>query len=216
MAELHACSRKADAYFQDPREDLVALVEGSGLVILDVGCGVGAMGKRLLDLGKARWVSGVEVIPSKAEQARQVLNETLTGDLAQMEFHWSSGFFDCIIAGDVLEHLVDPWSVLRKLRPLVSPGGTLIVSLPNVRHWWVLRDLVLHGEWKYRQDGVLDETHLRFFTRRSSLRMLEETGFKTRSVHPYLWGPKTTALSRLALGLADEFLAQRWVIVAGA
>ncbi len=208
--------KKDEAYYQNPREDLVALVEGSGLTVLDIGCGAGATGKRLLDLGKARWVSGVEVVPLQAELARKVLNETLTGDLSQMEFPWSPGHFDCIITGDVLEHLADPWSVLRRLRLLITPGGTLIVSLPNVRHWWVLRDLVLRGEWRYRQDGVLDETHLRFFTRRSSLRMLEETGFRVKSVRPYLWGPKTATLSRLAFGLVDEFLAERWLIVAAA
>jgi 2-polyprenyl-3-methyl-5-hydroxy-6-metoxy-1,4-benzoquinol methylase len=205
---------KCDAYYSDPREDLAALVEGVELAILDVGCGSGATGKRLLDLGKARWVSGVEVISSRAELAWRVLNAVITGDLAQIEFSWAPGGFDYIIAGDVLEHLVDPWNVLRRLKPMLRPGGSLIVSLPNVRHWSVLSDLIFRGEWRYRQDGVLDETHLRFFTRRSALRMMRETGFKIESVYPYFWGPKTTAASRLALGLVNEFLAQRYLIVA--
>ena len=212
MTELsEAYEQKYAAYYQNPREDLLALVEGSGLAILDIGCGAGAMGKRLLDLGKARWVSGVEFVPSQAELARRVLNEVITGDLTQLEFSWSPGFFDRIIAGDVLEHLVDPWNVLRRLKPLLRPGGFLIVSLPNVRHWWVLRDLILRGEWRYREAGVLDETHLRFFTQRSALRMLEETGFKIKSVRPYFWGPKTRNFNRITFTMFEEFLAQRWL-----
>ena len=125
---------KYQAYWQDPREDLVALVDGAGLTVLDIGCGAGATGKRLLDLGKARWVSGVECVPSQVELAWRVLSEVVAGDLAQLAFPWSTGFFDCIIAGDVLEHLVNPWNVLRRLRPLLRSGGALVVSLPNVRH----------------------------------------------------------------------------------
>lgn len=207
--------RKHQAYFESPRDDLISLVEGANLTVLDIGCGVGATGKRLLELGKAKWVSGVELIPEKAETARSVLSEVLTGDLASLEFPWAPNAFDCIIAGDVLEHLVNPWRLLSRLQSFVSPGGVLIVSMPNVRHWWVIRDLVLRGEWHYREAGVLDETHLRFFTRRSTVRLLTETGYRIRSVHPFLWGPKTRAVSHLTFGLGDDFLAERWLFVAG-
>jgi SAM-dependent methyltransferase len=210
-----AFERKSDAYYRNPRDDLGTLVEGSGLVILDIGCGAGATGRRLLDLGKARWVSGVEYVPAQAEMARRVLSEVITDDLAKLEFPWSAGCFDCIIAGDILEHLVDPWGLLRRLKPLLRSGGALIISVPNARHWWVVRDLVVRGEWRYREDGVLDESHLRFFTRRSALRMIAEAGYRIQSVRPFFWGPKTAALSRLSLGLMDEFLAERWLIVAG-
>jgi 2-polyprenyl-3-methyl-5-hydroxy-6-metoxy-1,4-benzoquinol methylase len=207
--------RKYQAYFESPREDLIQLIEGTNLRVLDIGCGVGATGKRLLETGKARWVSGVEFIAEKAEAARRVLSEVLTGDLAKMEFPWQPNSFDCIIAGDVLEHLVNPWELLSRLRSLISSGGVLVVSMPNVRHWWVVRDLVLRGEWRYQEAGVQDETHLRFFTRRSTMRLLNETGYQVKSVHPFLWGPKTRTVSRLTFGMANEFLAERWLFAAG-
>ena len=114
----------------------------------------------------------------------------------------------------MLEHLADPWSVLRKLKPLLCNEGVLIAAIPNVRHWWVVRDLVLHGEWRYRKDGVLDETHLRFFTKRSALRLLQDCGYAVASVQPYFWGPKTRGFNRFTLSLFEEFLASRWLIVA--
>jgi len=85
---------------------LVKLVKGTDLVVLDVGCGAGATGKRLLETGQAKWVTGIELVPSQAAVAQQSLNQVLVGDISQMEFNWTSGYFDCIIAGDVLEHLV--------------------------------------------------------------------------------------------------------------
>ena len=215
MAELESVyENKGAGYFQNPREDLVKLVKGTDLVVLDVGCGAGATGKRLLETGQAKWVTGIELVPSQATVAQQSLNQVLVGDISQMEFNWTSGYFDCIIAGDVLEHLVDPYSVLKKLEPMLRADGLLIASIPNVRHWWVIRDLVLRGEWRYELAGVMDETHLRFFTRRSAGRLLHDSGFVTISVQPFFWGPKTRMFDRLTLGMFEEFLSLRWLIQA--
>jgi 2-polyprenyl-3-methyl-5-hydroxy-6-metoxy-1,4-benzoquinol methylase len=75
--------------------------------------------------------------------------------------------FDCIVCNDVLEHLITPWQVLGKLAILLKPGGHFVASIPNVQYWGVLKDLVFEGDWRYADEGVLDVTHLRFFTRRS-------------------------------------------------
>jgi 2-polyprenyl-3-methyl-5-hydroxy-6-metoxy-1,4-benzoquinol methylase len=124
MAELeHIYGSKETGYFQSPREDLIELVNGTGLTVLDIGCGAGATGKRLLETGKAKWVTGVELIPAQAVTARQSLNQVLVGDIGQMKFDWPPGFFDCIIAGDVLEHLVSPDRILRELGQFLHADG---------------------------------------------------------------------------------------------
>ena len=215
MTELrHVYESKETGYFQSPREDLIELINGTGLTILDIGCGAGATGKRLLETGKAKWVTGVELIPAQAAIARQSLSQVLVGDISQIKLDWPPEYFDCIIAGDVLEHLASPGSILRILRQFLRADGLLIASIPNVRHWWVVRDLVIRGEWRYAASGVMDETHLRFFTKRSACRLLRESGFAIYSVRPHFWGPRTRLANRLTLGLLEEFLSLRWLIQA--
>jgi len=86
------------------------------------------------------------------------------------------------VCNDVLEHLPDPWTVLRQAHGLLNPGGVVVASIPNLRYFPVLKDLVLRGEFEYQRDGVLDRTHLRFFTRKSIGRLFEDTGYSVRAV----------------------------------
>lgn len=90
--------------------------------------------------------------------------------------------FDCIVFNDVLEHLIDPWETLVEARELLAPGGSVVASIPNVRYAPVLWDLVARGQWPYRGDGVLDQTHLRFFTLRSIETMFRSTGYRVRRI----------------------------------
>jgi SAM-dependent methyltransferase len=215
MAELTPVyEEKYEGYYDHAREELIELITGSQLCVLEIGCGSGTTGRRLRETGKARWVTGVELVSAQADKARAVLDEVLVGDFAALEPPWPAGKFDCVVAGDVLEHMVDPKLALHKIRKLLAGTGQLVTSIPNVRHWCVVRDLALKGEWRYQQDGVLDETHVRFFTRRSAQRLLEETGFGVLVRRPYFWGPRTRRFDKLTFGWLAEFLAQRWVFVA--
>jgi 2-polyprenyl-3-methyl-5-hydroxy-6-metoxy-1,4-benzoquinol methylase len=90
--------------------------------------------------------------------------------------------FDCIVMNDVLEHLVDPWAALRQLRPLLSPAGVVIASIPNVRYFTVFKEYLLEGQWKYQRDGVMDRTHLRFFTRKSMVDLFQDSGYAMQSI----------------------------------
>ena len=90
--------------------------------------------------------------------------------------------FDCIVCNDVLEHLVDPWDTLKRLHPLIAPGGVMVASLPNMRFMPVLKDFVLKGEWRYVDQGVMDRTHLRFFTRKSMRALFEESGYQLTQI----------------------------------
>jgi 2-polyprenyl-3-methyl-5-hydroxy-6-metoxy-1,4-benzoquinol methylase len=210
LADLY--ENKPAYYFSFPREDLVEAVRGNDLRVLEVGCGAGATGRRLLQTGKARWVTGIELMEVQAEMARQVLNEVLVGDISQLALPWPPASFDCIIAGDVLEHLADPWNILKILQPLLAANGTLITTIPNVRYWPVVLDLVFRGEWLYRVEGVLDQTHLRFFTRRSAVRLLEDSGYRVASVQACFSRRRIKYLNTMTGGLAVEFLAERWMV----
>jgi 2-polyprenyl-3-methyl-5-hydroxy-6-metoxy-1,4-benzoquinol methylase len=202
---------KPAAYFGTPRDDLIAMVSGEGLRILDIGCGSGATGAALLRVGKAAWVSGCELVPEQAQTAAAVLNEVLVGDISQIALPWPPESFDCVIAGDVLEHLVDPWHVLTRLRPLLRQDGVLLVSLPNVTHWPVIYQLLLKNEWHYQTVGVMDRTHLRFFTRRSAEQMLVDCGYAVQETRPHFWTLSSQRFNRLTRGLAVRFLAERWL-----
>ena len=163
-------------YYRWSRPDIQALVPRSARRILDVGCAAGALGQAL----KARQdceVTGVETVPDAAEAARAVLDRVHLGDIALVASSLPQSYFDCIVLADVLEHLVDPARVLAALRPLLAPGGQFILSIPNVRHWSVVRAL-LEGRWDYAEAGLLDRTHLRFFTRATIEELLRDVGLE--------------------------------------
>lgn len=153
---------------------LVELV-GADRRVLDVGCATGYLGRVLKDRGCV--VSGVELDPEAAEAAEQVLDGVLVGDVDTLDLvgHFGKESFDVVVFGDVLEHLPDPAAVLRKVRPLLSDTGSVVASVPNVAHGSV-RLALLEGRFDYRPLGLLDATHLRFFTRESLHALFREAG----------------------------------------
>lgn len=204
--------QKDTSYFGYPCEELAQLIDSPGMRVLDVGCGAGATGNKLLRDGKARWVTGIELVPEQGEIARSVLNEVCVGNIEEMTFKWSAGYFDCFVFGDVLEHVSDPWGLLRRLRPFLADDGIAVASIPNVKHWPVMLNLILHDDWKYTDSGVLDVTHLRFFTRKTSMRLFSESGYSVDTVRPYFNGRRYSIPNRLTFGALAGFLAQRWVL----
>lgn len=200
---------------ENDRPDLEALVPAEATAVLDVGCGPGRLGAALKRRGVAR-VVGVELTPEAAAAAAEVLDEVVTVDLDRAELPFPPGSFDCIVYGDVLEHLVDPWGVLRAHRPLLRTGGVVLVSIPNVAYWRVAADL-LRGRFEYRGAGSLDATHLRFFTRRSIVALCEQAGLEVErvvtSVPP---GTRSDLLNRVTGGRLEHLLVWRYVVVARA
>lgn len=162
------------SYYAQARPEVVAMIPETASRILDVGCGTGTLGGRLKTERRIE-VIGVEMDPVAAEAAGRVLDRVHRGDIETLVLPYPAGSFDAIITADILEHLRDPWGLLTRLSPLLSPEGRLIACLPNVRHWSVVRGL-LEGEWTYLPAGILDRTHLRFFTRRSGQALIESAG----------------------------------------
>lgn len=203
---------KDASYFGQTCTDLIEYIVGDDLTILEVGCAMGATGKTLLENGKAKWVTGIEFVEEYADIAKSVLNEVYVGDIEAMTFDWQPKKFDCFIFGDVLEHLSNPWRVLRNLRPFLSDEGIVVASIPNVKHWPVMFDLIARDDWKYNDWGVLDITHLRFFTRKSAQRLFSECGYMVERIEPMFNGRRYSIPSRFTFGLLDTYFAQRWIM----
>lgn len=118
---------------------------------------------------------------------------------------------DLILCLDVLEHLVDPWEVIRKLTGLLKPEGCIIACIPNIRHFSVLFDLVLKGKWDYSETGLLDKTHLRFFVRKTAISLLESSGLKVDSILA-LKGIKAWLVNVITISIFKDLLSRQFII----
>ncbi|HEX3832645.1 MAG TPA: class I SAM-dependent methyltransferase [Solirubrobacteraceae bacterium] len=174
---------RAGAY-ENPRPEVQELVPHGARRILDLGCSSGALGAAL----KARQgaaVVGVELDPAYARDAGGRLDRVITADLETIDLGSQDlGTIDCVIAADVLEHLRDPWGLLRRAVAVLAPGGTAVVSLPNVRYWETLATLALRGTWPRRDQGIFDRDHLRWFTLADARALLEQAGLSVTEVSP--------------------------------
>ena len=165
------------------RSDVERLLPPGVHSVLDVGCSVGALGASI-KAGTGAQVTGIEYSPAMAAEAEKVLDRVFVGDAtAVIDGTALEGMqFDAIIFADVLEHLADPWLTLRRAARLLNPGGRIIASLPNIRHLSTIYHLVVLGYWPYRDRGIHDRTHLRFFTRRNVLELFRSANLEIESV----------------------------------
>lgn len=203
----------ADLYYNRDRPSLRAWIAQGPNRVLDLGCGSGAIGKKLLDTGAAAEVVGVEIFPGAAQQAAGCYRQVHVGDIEQMELPYGPEF-DYAVCGDILEHLKDPYALVRRIRGWLKQGGWLVCSVPNVRHWRVIADLVCRGAWEYCDAGIMDRTHLRFFTRRSCFSMLQNGGFVVEGSRILISGRKYSLLDRMTFGLFEELLGSQIVVKA--
>ena len=171
---------RAHAY-ENPRPEVQALVPREARRVLDLGCSSGALGAAL----KARQgceVVGVEIDAEYGEDARSRLDAVHVADVQELaaspDLEERLGRFDCLLCADVLEHLVDPWTALERFASLLEPGGTAVVSLPNVRFWETFWQLGRHGTWPRRAEGIFDRTHLRWFTASDAWSLLDGAGLE--------------------------------------
>ena len=168
-------------YYFSVRDDLIRLIPPQAKRILEVGCAGGMTGKALREKGFEEIV-GIEVNEEVAKNGKCYYDKLIIGDVEKVSLPFEKEYFDCILYGDVLEHLVDPWQVLKKHYPFLKKGGTIICSIPNIRHYRIIKKLLFKGRWEYTGDGIMDRNHLRFFTLDSIRRMLEEAGFEIKDI----------------------------------
>ena len=182
--------------------------------ILDIGCGQGVLGKYLKDKVAAN-VCGIEITTEHHNVASTVLDRAILGDIESMDMTLIGTDFNYVIFSDSLEHLVDPGTILQKTKSLMTEDGAILMSLPNVRNFRVTLPLLFRDKWEYTDEGLLDKTHLRFFTLNSITHLLHESGFKVEIFHYDLpLSSKVGILNLLTLGLFRKILTSHYFIKA--
>jgi SAM-dependent methyltransferase len=215
---IAAGSADYEGYYQKSRTELLDLLGDSApSQALEIGCGAGA---NLIEL-RRRFpdcrTTGVELRPDAVQLARasgridRVFQQDLLNASSDL---FGAGHFDLLIFSHVLEHFVEPEAVLRRALTWLQPGGRVLVALPNVRHVSVLWDLLFRDDFRYQQSGILDRTHLRFYTCSSGQRMLQECGLQLLRSEPEFGGGKSKLLNRLTLGRGSRFAAYAYNMLA--
>jgi len=162
-------------YFGYMRPEMVAMLPSEYSKILEVGCNVGNFSQYI---NKPCEYWGIEPFENAAKVAKTKLDKILVGFYEEVENEIPDNYFDLVIANDVIEHMKEPWLFLQDIKKKMSPNGSLVLSIPNVRYYSNLIELLQEKDWKYRNCGILDITHLRFFTQKSIVRLLDESGFE--------------------------------------
>lgn len=212
--------RNFNASYVGLRDDILSLIPRKVQRILDIGCSTGALGKKLKQENDVEFV-GIELNEEMAVIAKTNLDKVIIADIEEINLsdYFVSEYFDCIIFGDILEHLKEPWTVLKNITEVLSEEGVVIASIPNIRHYTTIIELVVKGHWPYRERGIHDRSHLRFFTLKNIIEMFENSGLKISRIdrnyrivetpHPY------NKFSRFfALPIIKDFLTFQYIIVA--
>lgn len=210
-------SVRSQSKYAGGRADMVGFLPDAARTALDVGCGAGGFGRELHGAAPHLRLWAVEPEAAGAAAAKDGGHyvDVLTGGFPDVASELPTRAFDCVFFNDVLEHLVDPAAALEATKSLLTGRGVVVASIPNVRCLDVVKPLVLSGDWTYRDYGLLDRTHLRFFTRRTMLRLFADTGFDViaiRGMHKG-GGRKARVVGAALGGMLDEFLFQQYVVV---
>jgi 2-polyprenyl-3-methyl-5-hydroxy-6-metoxy-1,4-benzoquinol methylase len=200
-------------YPDSDRSDVAHLLPPTVKKVLDVGCCFGGFGALLESRGIETW--GIEPDPTYAATAEGRMTKVIRGFFPGAAP--SDEKFDCVTFNDVLEHMVDPAEALATTRDLLDPGGWVLASIPNIRHITVLFNLIVKGRWDYTDTGILDRTHLRFFTKATMRELFEATGFRVESITPLattrLTTPKLRAM-RVLGHRKEQFLVVQYGLLA--
>jgi 2-polyprenyl-3-methyl-5-hydroxy-6-metoxy-1,4-benzoquinol methylase len=206
---------ETSVYYTSSRPEIAVFVPKNTRTILDVGCGQGYFLQLLKkQINAETW--GIELMPDIAEKAKNQADHVLPGNVEEVLHQIPDHYFDCITFNDVLEHLPEPAEILKKMKPKLSKNGIIIASIPSVRYFYNVVGLIIKKDWEYRDSGILDATHLRFFTQKSMKRMFENSGFCLVSIQGVnkikYW--KFQILNFATLGLLNDMKYLQYVCVA--
>jgi 2-polyprenyl-3-methyl-5-hydroxy-6-metoxy-1,4-benzoquinol methylase len=206
---------KDQRYFSGVRKDLIdRLGVDANRSILEIGCGDGSTGAYAKAQGKCGLYVGVELVPAAASMAKAAIDRVYNANIENFDIPEPSNSFDVLIAGEVLEHLVDPWVALKRLRWFLRPDALAMASSPNVAHHSTIF-MLLRGEWTLADSGRMDRTHLRWFTPKSYAEMFRDCGFEVVSTEPLSnFGPRARLANRLTAGRLEHLFIGQIVVVA--
>jgi 2-polyprenyl-3-methyl-5-hydroxy-6-metoxy-1,4-benzoquinol methylase len=204
-------------YYSNVRHEMEPYLPPDYTRVLEIGCGEGVFAP-LLKPGCETW--GVELDEASAASARTRFGQVLVGTFEAVRDRLPRRHFDLVVCNDVMEHMPYPDDFLVALHEHMVSGGYIIASIPNMRHWEVLWQLLVRKDWRYGREGIMDRTHLRFFTERSILRMFEEAGFRIERsggingvFDPFRRATFRT-LSLVTLGLLSDIQFRQFAVLA--
>lgn len=206
---------KEESYFESVRFEIEPLLPTNINRVLEIGCGTGGTLQWLKRVKNCTWVGGVELNEEAASIAKDKLDFFISGNVERMVLPLEKCSLDLILCLDVLEHLVDPWLTVKNLTKLLKPGGALIVSLPNIMHRSALFPLLLHDRWDYTMSGILDRTHLRFFTRKTAIELVIQGDLIADMVVPVLQmkkGSKTWIFDLITLHMFRRVFTTQYLV----
>ena len=175
------------SYYGNVNPDLLERIPLNARTVVEVGCGSGALGHAYKFRNPQSFYIGVEAMHEPAAEASKVLDQVIIGNAENPQLfgeHLSS--VDCLVYGDVLEHLVDPWACLSRHLELLSEEGLVVACIPNVQHWSVIANL-LQGQWPMEDQGLFDRTHLRWFTKKTIVQGLQKLGLHIHEIKPRIF-----------------------------
>ncbi|KNY29647.1 class I SAM-dependent methyltransferase [Pseudobacteroides cellulosolvens] len=213
MANLY--DSKDKSYYAHVRNDIICMIPGTGHKILEIGCGCGATLIELKKTGIASEVVGIEINPHTIRHNEALLDKTIVGNIETMELEFPENYFDIIIMADVLEHLVNPWEVLKKVKRYLSKSGYIVTSVPNIREFSTMKTIFLKGDFRYEEAGIMDKTHLRFFCKKNIMELLsKDYDIERVETFPELKIGKKALLNRLTFRKLEEFLVIQYICLA--
>ena len=206
---------KSRGYYDSIREDMLKYIPRDVKKTLEFGCGSGGFSGLVKDkFGAEVWA--VEIDEQSAKTAAQKLDNVINCDAHEAIDKLPDNYFGCIVFFDILEHLVDPYSLLHILKTKLTKKGIIVASIPNIRYYRSLVKLVVHGDWDYKDHGILDKTHLRFFTYKSIVKLFNELAFEIleiEGIHPT--SSRTfKVLNTLLLNAIDDIRYKHFAVVA--
>lgn len=210
--------QKHGEYYEYSRKEMRPFVPIGLKRMLDVGCGQGNFSRYFKDSAAVEtW--GIEMMPEAAGKAGTVLDRVLCGDFNSIAPTLPQNSFDAVIFNDVLEHMLEPEIALKDALGLLGPNGAVVASIPNFIFWPNLRQMITSKDWQYTDAGILDRTHLRFFTRKSILRLFTSAGYDIEQcvgINPYTWTWRSRWLYTLFKAQLGDFCPAQYAIVARA
>jgi trans-aconitate methyltransferase len=205
-------------YYGNVNWALLDKIPAASSMVVEIGCGAGRLGEEYKKRNPASTYYGVELVGQAAALASARLDMVFCGAVESVDLGFLAGKVDCLVYGDVLEHLVDPWTVLKTHAALLKPGGKVAACIPNVRNWEVVRGL-LQGHWNYADSGQLDRTHLRFFTLPSMFELFHGAALSVDDISALIVAPaeanafiETMKPALAALGIDDTAFAQHTAV----
>lgn len=194
-----------EKYYECERSEMLEFIPLESKKILELGCANGRFSSSIKDRQSVE-IWGIEYNAEAAANAAKRLDKVINDDIANALDELPLNYFDCVVCNDILEHLPDPVEILKSLRKHITNDGVLVSSIPNVRYLPVLYEILIRKDFKYRDSGVLDNTHLRFFTNKSIIRLFDLSGYKVMNIKglkaavPFLYKCAFLLVNILTLG----------------